>query len=482
MKTKFKPIIVVALFIYVFWGIFVIFENSIAGLLYFTVFPFHIFLLKRTIERKQIVFSFFNFLLMFSHGIHSFTFFLKQDLYDSTGFNAIGNFDFSLGYYIRVYVYVFVFMLGVNLVSTYSYMKNRSTTNMLYQVMYDSLNSRFGGIKRSSKYNRLSVVVCMFSCLLAVFMYSHQIGITGMNTTRLPFHLSGILYYFRKYVVVGLMLLCYVKSSNRRNAYWSVCIYAVIGGMAFASKGLAAFVLFPVALIELFSGNKKKAFLTILYFLVLYEFLSSAKYLLYLSPTIDKPYFVYAAQVVQNSSLDSVDFLVTLDSFSGRLFGMQSSVLAYQHMNFSPLNFISFYLGKSIGAIVPDMAALMFGLHFKSNFSFGVAIGYIATAIYLSGGSIILIFVQAIFFGWILFINERSICKCIRMFGSNLHIWIVMGLSLIGVASVWFIPSLLLLYAATVLDHLFLKLNISSIKIGGLRLGMTSGADVMGRY
>lgn len=461
---KVKSTLTIILFIYFSLGVLVFMEDIAAGLIYLTVFPFHIYLFMQAIKRNQIMFGVFFMLILFSHGIHSFTFFLFPNVYAPTGFNAIGNFDFSLSYFFKVYFYVFVFMIGVYIVSIRTGKKLRNTGSQVFKSLYESLNAHAGGgIHRTVLYEYLTVFVCFFGCCLAIFMYSNQIGITGITPVRLPFHLTGIIYYFRKYVLVAMILFCYLKSSKRRMAYFAVCFYSIFGGVAFASKGVAAFILFPIAMIEFVSKNKKKAVFTILYFLFLYDFISSAKNILYLNQTINTPFFTYIWSVITNYKWGTTDFVSILNNFSGRLFGMQTSVLAYQHANGSIFDLVSFYMGESIGSIVPDMATSMFGIRLSSNFSFGVAIGYIATAIYLSGRSFILIFLQGMFMGWVFSIHERCIDKCISKDLSKLQLWIIIGISLLGLASVWLNTSLLMIYAATIVNCVIVRCKIPKI-------------------
>lgn len=451
---------------YCFMGLYVISRNQVAGVTYFTVFPFHIYLLVKALKRNQIIFGVFFLVIFFSHGIHSFTFFLFPENYAPTGFGAIGNFDYSLTYFFKAYVYVFVFMLGVYAVSSIVYATKTAVQCDVFKAMYNSVNQRMYGIKRSAMYDYLTILVCIFGCLLAVFMYSNSIGINGITPKRLPFHLTGIIYYFRKYVLVALILLCYLKSKKRRGAFWAICFYAIFGGMAFASRGVVVFVLFPVVAIDIVSRKKGRVLFSIFYFLFLYHFLSTAKAILYLSSTLDTPLLSYMWKVITSYDPSTFDLLGTINGFSSRLFGLQETILTYQHANGTVLDLVQFYFGKSIGAIVPDMATSMFGLQFSSNFSFGVAIGYIASALFLSGGSLVLMFLQGIFMGWIFSIHEKCINRSIKENSNIMRMWIVIGVSLLGLATVWLTTSLMALYFATAFNLIFTKLKLQIMAFG----------------
>ncbi len=99
---------------------------------------------------------------------------------------------------------------------------------------------------------------------LNLWSYSQGIGLTGVEPPELPYRLSGILFYFTKYITPALLSCLYFKTKRGWLMMLLILAYAWVLGLSSVSKGAILFVMFPV--ITLAWLDKRKLMFSVAFF------------------------------------------------------------------------------------------------------------------------------------------------------------------------------------------------------------------------
>ena len=259
--------------IYFIIGFVILFYDTSAGILYFTVFPIHFLFVYKSIKWGNYCLSLVFLLLLLSQGVNSFLFFLNRDKYSAIGFKAVGSFEFILADYLGSYFYIFCFSV---VLFFFSFLLSKTKTNV-FNAIGDKTTTFSSDKKASSLYMYLSIILCAIAIVLSIIMYTNQLGILGLNQKQLPFHLTGILYYFRRFVIAGLLIFFYAKSKNRNIALLFIVLYAFIYSFASVSRSGVAILLMPLAALDLIQKNVKRAVVIIFIYSILFCILSKKR-------------------------------------------------------------------------------------------------------------------------------------------------------------------------------------------------------------
>ena len=85
-----------------------------------------------------------------------------------------------------------------------------------------------------------------------IFIYLNKLGIVGIEAERLPFKLSGIIYYLANYVIPSILLLIYFSSRKSFIYILFTTTFCILFSLFTLSKGTAAIFFIPVMIFHLY--------------------------------------------------------------------------------------------------------------------------------------------------------------------------------------------------------------------------------------
>lgn len=443
MKIRMSQISGIALYIII--GIGLAFVDLRAVLMFFTVLPFHFLLLRSCIRRKQYVFIVLFLLLFTSIGINSVTFFIYEEDYKNVGFKAIGDFDFSIIKYFESYLYIFLFSIVLYLIMC---LLGSSRSGSTYSVLVGFFSQeKDARIHKLNNANIYIFLICFFSIIMTTVMYQNQIGIRGMTQTALPFHLTGIIYYFREFIITGILFYLYLKSPNRTKAAMWIMFYLFFASFTSVSRMLVGFLAMPMILESMVSKNKKRAIVIGLYYFVMFTWMTNARNYVYSYTTV-----IYSLpELIRLSISESIQnpfgrIPYLINEISGRLYGGQCIVLASQYRMVSFSQMLSYYVGTDIASIIPNMMTVMFGLKPVAGMSFGVSVGYNGQMILFCNGNYLLAALQGAIVALIFTVLQFFLSKITDSGCGEMKKMISIAIATLSVFVFWLGETLLLVY------------------------------------
>ena len=232
--------------LYVLLGVFIAFVDTKSLVMYITVLPLQFLFLVYGYKSKNILLFLFLLMMFLTQGVNPVFFFLERETAEATGFRAIGNFDFTLSRYFIAYSYVFAFCFTL---ITIDFLLNNGRKRRDYIIPYvKNFTTKFASANsEKSVYLLYLILFTVLMSMLSVWMYDNQIGLIGLKQKSLPFRLSGILFYFRRYFASAIVVYLYVKCKNKNAAFGVVVIYSLVIGITGSSRSAAAITLLPIA-------------------------------------------------------------------------------------------------------------------------------------------------------------------------------------------------------------------------------------------
>jgi hypothetical protein len=395
-------------------------DSSVAGIWLLTALPFYP-LLKISVNWRHETFKIFILFSFLAHSAGSAFFFMYKEIYTPTGWAAVGNFSFDILEYLEIYklVFAFFFFTALSLWIYSMFWKFNLGLNNLTTIQVQTRDKV--GIKI---YSYALVLFLLFMFFLNYVMFLNGIGITGISPPSLPFKLSGILYFFSRFIAPVLALYLYSRTSRNVVLSSLIMVYAVWAGLSQVSRTTFTMFFIPIFF---FSVVDKRSIRLVVYMLLFFSIL----------PLIEiARNFVYAYEddtAVFNSSLsffevimeslnfdERTDFVRTISGFVGRLGGAQDVVLAYQYENplgTSLLEFERVFLLSS----EMDMTTVVYELFgFTPVLGFSPGDGALsAAAIVISGGNYFVLFLVSSFVALLIHCHEFLIGQIPRIYRSK---------------------------------------------------------------
>lgn len=394
-------------FIYMIVAVVLAIVDSYVLPIYLTILPFHSLLLYLSIKTRNILFVFYSFMLFLSHGIGSVLFFIDRENAQSTGFNAIGNFDFSYSSLWNAYSYLFVFLLVLLLFI--NIFKKKGHTNFFPTF----IKQQYQSFKLKASLSLFPIICCIILFAgISIWMYNLHIGMIGLPQRQLPFHLTGILFYIRRFLFPLILTWIYVKTKNKNIATISLIIYSFIVGITATSKSASILILLPVTFINYMIGKKKMALLCTISMILAYLIVGTMRLLIY---EFDADIDIMTVLSTPLDFSDSNIFLSLMKSITGRLYGMQCTVLVDQYTQLTFNDLISFYTHCTINEIIPDISYTLFGIILPEDKAFGVGLGYNGTMGLLSCHNYYYTILQAFLIAIIFCIQNDCVQSIISM-------------------------------------------------------------------
>jgi hypothetical protein len=232
-----------------------------------------------------------------------------------------------------------------------------------------------------------------------------KVGLLGVHQYQLPFHLTGVLFYVRRYFFPVILAYLYYRTKNKNTATILLIIYSIITGLAGNSKAGCLLVLFPIAFIAYMSDKKKLFWIVVVISAISYYYIRLTRtFIGELNGDIDFDDLIVKGALKTNSLFSVYDFMLdSIGAFSERLFGLRSAVLTYQYTKLSFDDLVNFYtLRQSMGQLIPNAAEDLFGVILSEDRAYGVSYGYTGSIIALANRNYYYIVIQAFIIGSIL--------------------------------------------------------------------------------
>lgn len=391
--------------IYFMIGLIIAYADTKALIIYFTILPIQYYFFSCSLKSGNIFLIIFMFLMFLTQGIDPIFFFLDSDKASEVGFSAIGTFDFTLSSYFSSYSCIFVFCLTLLFI-----VKKRTTYKKDNVIPYvvDRIKSFAGRYSTKPSYLLYLIAFTILMSILSLWMYNNQIGMIGLNQKPLPYHLSGLLFYFRRYIASLIVLYLYLRCNSKSIALIVVILYTFVIGITGSSKTMGTLIFIPIALFSIIEKDYLKCAISIIIYAIYFELVVLSRRIIFIYDFIAYSISDVFSYVIDEFSFESDLFLSVFSTFTGRLFGAQVLVLMDQQNAATINDLVQYYL---TGKTNLDITA-MFGISFDADkdYAFGVAIGYTGYMVLLSCRNFLITMLQALILSELfLFAN-----KCIQ--------------------------------------------------------------------
>ena len=433
--------------IYFLVGLILMQSDLQVFLLYITVLPIHLFFLLIAIRKNILPLFFLSFLSFLALGVNPIFFFLEKSQYSISGWNAVGNFDFTFSKYFTYYSF---FLLFISVVFIIVLLFNKKLFKQPFFLYVKGLFVQLGKNHNKNSTGYL-IILCIISIFLTLFMFNFRIGIRGIKPYALPFHLSGILYYFRMIPLSAVMIYLYIKSNKKTISIIFVYLYLLFAGPTSASRSLIAFLLLPIAVYDYLTNRKKTFLFSCAYFAFLYIIITISRSFLY-DYYLASSHLVTFDELYDLSLADSLplDFSIIynfLSQFTGRLFGAQSLVLGGEFHNTGFNDLLSYYIfGSNIDTVVGGLASEVYGINLPEDMAFGVGLGLPGTIVLLSSNNYLYAFVQSLIISLIFIKTNNDIQRILSGFLSPIVKFTSLILLVSMVYLLWSRSSMYLVY------------------------------------
>lgn len=426
-------------------------------LVYLTILPIQFFMMKHAWKRNSIILILLFTYMFVAIGIGSLMLYLDRGSISNVGTNHVGNFDFSYSYLFKVYIYLLVFQLIVLLIFEL-FNKTNSKKSLLSFITEETTTLSTRG--KSFSVFSITVVAIVFA-LISIWMYNKNIGMIGLKQTQLPYHLSGILFYARRFVFTVVLIWMYAKTKEKGLATAILIAYALIVAVTGSSKSLNLILLVPVGIIALMTRHKGWGITAIVSSLLIYTYVSCTREIVY---ALDGEVSLAEVVVGSNAIFWSVigeDFSYVTRLIAGvceSLYGMKNVVVAYQYNSLGIYDTLSYFGGVHLGSIIQDMPYELYGVTYSADKAFGVCVGFPGTMVMMSCRNIILLLFEAVVVSFILVIQDTILDAVVVSKKKRVYKYIVLLLFLFSFMSLIEANSLAPVYLCTVMMFLVSKM------------------------
>ncbi len=410
---------------------------------------------------KHKTLQFFLFALFLAHGIGSPLFFLEKEIYTKTGFSAVREFNFTISWYLYIYMYVFIFFYFTLFFTIL--LKYFLPTNYFFNKEQKVVK------KNKSKYFSvyLILIILLFS-LLNFWMFNNGIGLTGIQPPRLPFKLTGFLYFFSRFFAPIIILYLYSKSSRNYLLTALILTYALWAAITTVSRTTLTMYWLPVLFYSIL--DKKYILLSsaIVLFFIVFPFIDNARNYVYqindgvVSMNANNGLFSIAEELIKSKDIISIKDAIF--GFVGRLGGTQDVVLADQYDNRDFGNTYSeffrvFFISNLID--VKKVQEELYGFAPPEGFSPGDG-AITASVLMITNKSLIALIFVSIYVSILLHINEILLTLISKIFNySELIFFLALLFNMILVpklSMLWLYCFLLiLLFIYLIFKYTFIK-------------------------
>lgn len=227
-------------------------------------FIFYFFL--RAVKLPTLTYYFFIFYLPFILSIIGFFFFFEISTYRTLPERV----NVSSMILITFVLIVFFSLIGVFVLFLKIFYKKNIIKDYNHLLRYKKPNSSI-----------LIFIFGSFYLIIQYFAFENSLGITGVQQYSLPYKLTGILFYFSKYLSPIIMALLYFKSKKSYTIVVFVLFVAVFVGLTSASRGVMLLISAPIVFDFLSNKKYKSLILSCLIILIGFIFITEARNFIY---------------------------------------------------------------------------------------------------------------------------------------------------------------------------------------------------------
>ena len=399
--------------VYVIIGCILASKDPFVLPIYLTVLPFHGFLLYKSFETKNIMFIMICLMTFLSHGIGTTVYYLDRANASSVGFGAIGDFDFSYHQFWDAYSYFALFLIALWLMVLA--FKKRWHTNFLPGFVKDQYSFI---VCHSSSWSILPLLLTISAfIMISIWMYENHIGMIGLQQTRLPFHLTGIIFYARRFLFPIVLIWLYIKTKSKNISSFLLIVYSLVVGILATSKSAALLVLLPLIYLNFMMGKKKMAYVCIIAAVAVYAIIGELRVVIYETDAEIDLRALFSTSIEFSTESDSF-FIFLLKNITNRIYGLQSTVLGNQYYKLSFNDLLAYYSHAKIVDLIPDYVHTLFGITLPPDKAYGVGLGYNGTMQLLSCHNYLYTIFQALIIS-IFFVIQNN---CLQKVFLNSHI------------------------------------------------------------
>jgi hypothetical protein len=361
-------------------------------------------------------FQIFAYAMFLSHALASPLFFLQEDIFEYSGFSAVRDFDFSLTWYFRVYLYVFLFLYST-LFSVLLFKKIFSS-----EIKYLQIDEFSFTISKNKVYNVFLFVFLLFLAFLNKWMFDNGIGLTGIEPPKLPYRLSGILYFFSRFFAPLIILYLYSKCIRNYRITLLIIVYATWAAITSVSRTTLTMLWLPVIFFAILDKRYILLFSVVFLFFSIFPFIELARNYVYQIDNgvvgMNMDYSIGNIIWELFNTRETLSLKDALFGFIGRLGGTQDVILADQYNNES---FASIFLEfKRVFLLSNEVEILkvqseLFGFNPPEGFSPGDG-ALSASILIISRKSIIIIIILSLFVSALLHFHELLLYRLALIF------------------------------------------------------------------
>jgi hypothetical protein len=398
-----------------------LYRDADAFVLFVMLSPVSILFLIISIKIKNIALTIISTFFLIAHGINPAIFFIERERFDYYGWGAIKDFQFSVANLLETYKWVYLsmaliiffsFFIRKLFTSAYHAKTTKKSNNVKIETHAKSI--------KSSTYTALIIILIILATPLSIYMYANKVGIVGIENTRLPFKLSGALYYFRNYILPVIIFALY---KNTKRGIWLamfILFYASLASLTSVSRSVLVLTALPVIFFSVLDGKLIRLATTGFLIVILFSVISAAR-----GPVFESLGSMPLGEVIStlevvsmNANYSFIEIITDLVyevfvQFSGRLYGAQDMVLTYQYniQNQLPA-IINFFVAQPI---IDDAAFEIYGLELQEGMAFGVNFGLFGALMILANENIFVLSILTLIISVFLYLSEISIQKIASM-------------------------------------------------------------------
>ena len=214
-------------------------------------------------------------------------FFLARDDFK---WGYVNSFGFTAGECLPILLKVGAFM--VILVLCFHFLSRLPFFSVWYRktgsVAQHLQRSRFTDelLKPSSHpWNYVVLIVLVIAAVtpLNLWMFSEGIGLTGVESTELPYRLSGILHYLAHFLIPMLLGYLYSKTRHGHSLTLLLLGYGLILGLSSVSRSAMVLVMLPVLFIAWLEGRRLTLLVALIGVGIAYSLISQARNFVYVA-------------------------------------------------------------------------------------------------------------------------------------------------------------------------------------------------------
>ncbi|MEW6380718.1 MAG: O-antigen polymerase [bacterium] len=394
-------------------------QDKQAGILFAILSPVSGLFLFIAIREKGITISIFTLFFFLAHGIEPAFFFLDKENYTYYGWGAVKNFNFEVLEFLNIYILVYILMASILIffigLRKILFPLDKSLSSCNITKIDDILNIN-NNIQKKILFQILLIIFISLVIPISIAMFNNQIGILGLPQHRLPFKLTGALYFFRSLLVPVIIFYLYGKSNRSTLLNLIVLICALIAGLSGVSRSTLIFITLPT----LFYAFKDRQYIRLVIIFIFisigYEVITSSRLIVYYSYSgINFFDLIFSPELLRNITWDIP--LKIFNNICGRLCGAQNVVLAYQYVIDGRISAIIKYF--SLQRVIKDEALEFYGFILPPNMAIGVGIGFIPMLILLANKNIFVLILLGLITAFLLFLAEWMVRKLLS-FKNNL--------------------------------------------------------------